>query len=49
MDMVNDLKLLGWENKVTKWDDAMTLLCLQEVDRAIMRDHTQHILSRADM
>ena len=32
MDMVNDLKLLGWENKVTEWDDdrtgAKTLLCL---------------------
>ena len=26
MDMVNDLKLLGWENKVTERDDAMTLL-----------------------
>ena len=49
MDMVNDLKLLGCESKVTDRDDAMTLLCLQEVDRAIMRDHTQPTLSRADM
>ena len=50
MDMVNDFKLLGWENKVTEWDDwtgAMTLLCLQEVDRASKRGQTQSTQSMA--
>ena len=46
MDMVNNLKLLGCDNKVTEWDDAMNLLRLQEVDRASKRCHT-HCVSHS--
>ena len=51
MDMVNDFKLLGWENKVTEWDDrtgAMTLPCLpgggqgqQEGPHKVNHEHGQ--------
>ena len=43
-DMVHGFKLLDWEDKVTKWDewtDAMTLICLQEVDRASRKGHPE--------
>ena len=46
MDMVNVFKQLSWEYKVT--DDqtsAMTLLYLQEGDRASKKGHTQSTLS----
>ena len=49
-DKMHGFELLDWEDKVTKWDvwtDAMTLLYLQEVDRASRKDHTQPALSRA--
>ena len=48
MDMVNVFKQLSWEYKVT--DDqtsAMTLLYLQEGDRASKKGHTQSTLSMA--
>ena len=35
---------LDWKDKVTKWDewpDAMTLPCLQEVDRASRKGHPE--------
>ena len=43
-DMMHGFELLDWEDKVTKWDewtDAMTLICLQEVDRASRKGHPE--------